>query len=118
MEWGGDDWSDDYSPPADFSDNKMNLYGQNNHDKIKQEKTGSLATSDVFTDNLKQQKQVKLKITRKQLEQVLHELTNTTNIQGASVEQVLAQLINVGIKDLESHQTRSWRPDLPTITEV
>ncbi|KAK1360798.1 hypothetical protein POM88_045272 [Heracleum sosnowskyi] len=117
MEWGGDDWSDDYSPPADFSTKKMKFNSENYDDKIKEKKTGSLATSDDFGDNLKEPKQVKLKITRKQLEQVL-KLTNTTSIQGVSVEQVLAHFINGGINDLQSNQTRSWRPDLPTITEV
>ncbi|KAL8098621.1 hypothetical protein AgCh_031402 [Apium graveolens] len=116
MEWGGDDWSDDYSP-SDSPQKKMNQNKHHDYDTNKQGKSGSLPTTDDFTDNLKEApKQVKLKITRKQLQQVL-ELTKT-NAQGVSVQQVLAHLINVGINDLQSNQTRSWRPDLPTITEV
>lgn len=113
MEWGGDDWSDDYSPP----ENKMN---QNNYDDY--DMSRSLATNDDFTDNLKEPaaKQVKLKITRKQLEQVLKlTKTNTTIQQGVSVEQaLLAHFINSNLQSSNQTQTRSWRPDLPTIAEV
>ncbi|WOH04197.1 hypothetical protein DCAR_0623606 [Daucus carota subsp. sativus] len=112
MEWGGDDWSEDYS---DISDKKTNLHRHNNDDDYNsiKEKTGSLAPND---GELKEPKQVKLKITRKQLEQVL-KLTKT-DIQGVSVEELLAHLINGGIDDVQSNQTRSWRPELPTITEL
>ncbi|KAK9269414.1 hypothetical protein L1049_001187 [Liquidambar formosana] len=57
-------------------------------------------------------KEVKIKITKKQLE----ELLGKVDVQGLSVQQVLAQLMSVSDR-YESHQ-RSWRPALKSIPEV
>ncbi|KAK1391844.1 hypothetical protein POM88_010900 [Heracleum sosnowskyi] len=115
MQWGGDDWSDDYS------DQEINPYSQNyTYKKIteQEEDTGASTNDDVYTESMKETTQVKLRITRKQLEELLTE--STTKIQGVSAEQVLAHLINVSMHndDFHSHQHHSWRPHLPTITEV
>ncbi|KAI3755868.1 hypothetical protein L1987_55677 [Smallanthus sonchifolius] len=55
--------------------------------------------------------EVKIKISKKQLE----ELLGRTDVQGLTVEQVLAQLMDAS-DGFESHQ-RSWRPALQSIPE-
>ncbi|XVF70668.1 hypothetical protein PTKIN_Ptkin11bG0180900 [Pterospermum kingtungense] len=56
--------------------------------------------------------EVKVKITKKQLE----ELLGRVDVKELSVQQVLAQLINVS-NQYETNQ-RSWRPALQSIPEV
>ncbi|XWS11216.1 hypothetical protein CRYUN_Cryun38cG0065200 [Craigia yunnanensis] len=56
--------------------------------------------------------EVKVKITKKQLE----ELLGKVDVKELSVQQVLAQLINVS-NQYETNQ-RSWRPALQSIPEV
>ncbi|KAI3702978.1 hypothetical protein L6452_28732 [Arctium lappa] len=55
--------------------------------------------------------EVKIKISKKQLE----ELLGRADVQGLTVEQVLAQLMNVSDR-FDTHQ-RSWRPALHSIPE-
>ncbi|KAL8264297.1 hypothetical protein R6Q59_022427 [Mikania micrantha] len=55
--------------------------------------------------------EVKIKISKKQLE----ELLGQTDVQGLTVEQVLARLMSAS-DQFESHQ-RSWRPALQSIPE-
>ncbi|KAI3496971.1 hypothetical protein L1887_39350 [Cichorium endivia] len=55
--------------------------------------------------------EVKIKISKKQLE----ELLGRTKVQGLTVDQMLAQLMNVS-DEFESHQ-RPWRPALDSIQE-
>uniref|UniRef100_A0A0V0H4C8 Putative ovule protein n=1 Tax=Solanum chacoense TaxID=4108 RepID=A0A0V0H4C8_SOLCH len=57
-------------------------------------------------------KEVKIKITKKQLS----ELMGKADVQGLSVHQLLKQLMNV-TESLELRQ-RSWRPALQSIPEV
>lgn len=57
--------------------------------------------------------EVKIKITRKQLEMLL----GRPEMKEMSVQQILAQLINVNDK-CETHRSRSWRPALKSIPEV
>ncbi|KAK9080656.1 hypothetical protein SSX86_000414 [Deinandra increscens subsp. villosa] len=57
--------------------------------------------------------EVKIKITKKQLE----ELLGMKEVQGMTVEQVLTRLINGGDGVFESAGQRSWRPALHTIPE-
>nr|GEV92729.1 DNA helicase [Tanacetum cinerariifolium] len=56
-------------------------------------------------------KTIKIKISKKQLEEVL----GKTDVQGLTVEQVLAQLMSVSER-FETHE-RSWRPALHSIPE-
>ncbi|KAI3703833.1 hypothetical protein L1987_74028 [Smallanthus sonchifolius] len=56
-------------------------------------------------------REVKIKISKKKLE----ELLGKTEVQGLTVEQMLAQLMSVSER-FESHQ-RSWRPALRSIPE-
>nr|GFB03803.1 hypothetical protein [Tanacetum cinerariifolium]GFB04476.1 hypothetical protein [Tanacetum cinerariifolium] len=55
--------------------------------------------------------EIKIKISKKQLEEVL----GRTDVQGLTVEQVLAQLMNVS-EYFESHE-HQWRPALQSIPE-
>ncbi|KAI3686227.1 hypothetical protein L1987_79901 [Smallanthus sonchifolius] len=57
-------------------------------------------------------KEVKIKITKKQLE----ELLGMKEMQGLTLEQVLTRLINGGDGVFQSSQ-RSWRPALQSIPE-
>ncbi|KAI3820530.1 hypothetical protein L1987_08078 [Smallanthus sonchifolius] len=57
-------------------------------------------------------KEVKIKITKKQLE----ELLGMKEMQGLTLEQVLTRLINGGDGVFQSNQ-RSWRPALQSIPE-
>ncbi|KAD2132543.1 hypothetical protein E3N88_41789 [Mikania micrantha] len=56
--------------------------------------------------------EVKIKISKKQLEKLLGQ----TDVQGLTVEQVLARLMSAS-DQFESHQ-RSWRPALKSIPEI
>ncbi|KAB1228054.1 hypothetical protein CJ030_MR4G024734 [Morella rubra] len=120
MHWGGDDWGSD--PAKD-----QGLYAGDSSDDdlvgdkaMKMEEEGllgdhrgffpsSAATTAAATTTTTE---VKVKITRKQLE----ELLGRVDIKELSVHQVLAQLINVSDR-YEKHQ-RSWRPALQSIPEV
>ncbi|GJT58917.1 hypothetical protein Tco_1002450 [Tanacetum coccineum] len=55
--------------------------------------------------------EIKIKISKKQLEEVL----GKTDVQGLTIEQVLAQLMSVSER-FESHE-HSWRPGLQSIPE-
>ncbi|WOG85322.1 hypothetical protein DCAR_0104510 [Daucus carota subsp. sativus] len=84
-------------------------------------KTSSSASYDDYD---KQHREVKIKITKEKLE----ELLGTADVHGMSVDQVVARLLSAsadhhyydpdGDLDLDSHHHRSWRPALQTIPEV
>ncbi|KAJ7963825.1 DUF4228 domain protein [Quillaja saponaria] len=84
-EWGGEEW--------DFP--------------VKEDEKGSLGNFETSTPAV----EVKIKITKKQLE----ELLGRAQGKGLSVQQVLTRLINVSDR-FETHQ-RSWRPALQSIPE-
>lgn len=66
-----------------------------------------------FLSSTSSSTEVKFKITKKQLEELLGRI----DMKELSVEQVLAQLMmSVGSDRYESHQ-RSWRPNLQSIPE-
>ncbi|KAK3188368.1 hypothetical protein Dsin_027929 [Dipteronia sinensis] len=86
----------------------------------KQSLLGS-SVSSSSSNNKSITREVKIKITKKELE----ELIGKADVQGLSVEQVLAELINS--PDYHDHgqdhrhklhHQRSWRPVLQTIPEV
>ena len=93
-EWGGEDWGSPVREPLSFVD----------HHKAEEEK-GVNGGGGVM--------EVKIKITKKQLE----ELLGKTDVQGLTVQQVLAQLIKVSGDDFQSNQ-KPWRPALQSIPEV
>ncbi|TXG47039.1 hypothetical protein EZV62_026333 [Acer yangbiense] len=80
----------------------------------------SVSPSSSNNNNKSITREVKIKITKKELE----ELIGRADVQGLSVEQVLAELINGpdyhsdGQDHHKLHHQRSWRPVLQTIPEV
>ncbi|KAJ9153780.1 hypothetical protein P3X46_027183 [Hevea brasiliensis] len=109
MQWGGDDWG---SPVPDrfFSSNGSSRLDN----KIMSIEEEELLGDDkrLLTSSTTSSTEVKFKITKKQLE----ELLSRVDMKELSVEQVLAQLMNVSSERYESHQ-RSWRPNLQSIPE-
>lgn len=111
MQWGGDDWGcmangvDDHEEEEIMKKNK----------KIKMEE-GQGGFEDLGAVGLAKKlggaTEVKIKITKKQLE----ELLGRVDLKQMSVQQVLAKLISFGDR-YEAHQ-RSWRPALQSIPEV
>lgn len=101
VHWGGEDWT-----PALMTDNEKSA--MNKEDEKKDEYS---ASSKV--------REVKVKITKKQLEELLGKM-NMNNVQqqqqGFSAEQVLGQLVKVSVYS-ETHN-RSWTPRLKSIPEV
>ncbi|KAA8523682.1 hypothetical protein F0562_010105 [Nyssa sinensis] len=101
MQWAGEDWG---IPPTEkiFS-------GDTIGDKAMKldEKTLLGDLKGGFPPPPPSATEVKIKISKKQLEELLSRM----DVQGLSVQQVLAQLING-----ETHQ-RAWRPALQSIPE-
>ncbi|KAL0306371.1 UNVERIFIED_CONTAM: hypothetical protein Scaly_1237500 [Sesamum calycinum] len=100
-EWGGEDWGSFGS--VDKTRTRGDLYGES----LGVQKKSLLAESDGVLSST----EVKIKISRKELEQ----LVKKADAEGLSVQQVLAQLMDVGDR-FEAHQ-RSWRPALQSIPE-
>ncbi|KAM7498879.1 hypothetical protein LguiA_023293 [Lonicera macranthoides] len=94
-EWAGEDWGSPVPEPLSFIDQH----------KAAEEKGVNGGGGGVT--------EVKVKITKKQLE----ELLGKRDVQGLTVQQVLAQLIKVSGDDFQSNQ-RPWRPALQSIPEV
>ncbi|KAF2288759.1 hypothetical protein GH714_012266 [Hevea brasiliensis] len=104
MQWGGDDWG---SPvPERFFSSSGSSRPDNKVMNIEEEE---LLGDDerLLTSSTTSSTEVKIKITKKQLE----ELLGRVDMKELSVEQVLAQLMNVSSHQYESHQ-RSWTPNL------
>ncbi|KAL0000823.1 hypothetical protein SO802_014604 [Lithocarpus litseifolius] len=114
VQWGGDDWGSAEKDELYGNDTDCGM-GDNNNAMIMEEKgllggaersfTKSSSTTTTTTE-------VKIKITKKQLE----ELLGKADLKELSVQQVLAQLISVSGR-FDSHP-RSWRPALQSIPEV
>lgn len=112
MIWGGEDWG---SPLADHRKGEMTQRGMEIEEEkglMKVDQNGFLGTtSGKFTSST----EVKVKITKKQLE----ELLGKVDVKDMSVHQVLAQLISVSDRcHTTSFHHRSWRPALQSIPEV
>ncbi|KAE8713685.1 LRR receptor-like serine/threonine-protein kinase GSO1-like [Hibiscus syriacus] len=100
-EWAGDDWGTSTTEDGAKAEEKGLV---RNSKKI----TSTTAVTATTTH------EVKVKITKKQLE----ELLGRVDMNELSVQQVLAQLINVSNQyDIQANQ-RSWRPKLQSIPEV
>ncbi|XP_058099667.1 uncharacterized protein LOC131244011 [Magnolia sinica] len=103
MTWAGEDWG----PIGTDQDRSINGHyesvqkmGEKEEDRLLGEKKGASST------------EVKIKITKKELEELLGKL----DIQGMSIEKVLTQLMDAGGECHLRH--RSWRPALQSIPEV
>ncbi|KAI3496974.1 hypothetical protein L1887_39353 [Cichorium endivia] len=97
--------SDDWGSTAASPETKL-LSGSHRSDTRK----GESYSGDNFGEK-SATTEVKIKISKKQLE----ELLGRTDVQGLTVQQVLAKLMNVS-DGFESHQ-RPWRPSLQSIPE-
>ncbi|KAE8681021.1 LRR receptor-like serine/threonine-protein kinase GSO1-like [Hibiscus syriacus] len=108
-QWGGEDWA--ALIPAAANDDDDDSGGDNIEEKgllqfRNRGRIGSTTSSSATHE-------VKVKITRKQLV----ELLGRVDLKELSVQQVLAQLINVSHQYDQADQ-RSWRPALQSIPEV
>ncbi|XP_040987865.1 uncharacterized protein LOC121235591 [Juglans microcarpa x Juglans regia] len=125
IQWGGDDWgspaNDEFGllyaagpdkrgheMAGDDKASKTEEKGVLGHDRGR----GFTSSSATATSAATKITEVKIKITRKQLE----ELLGSVDIKDLTVHQVLAQLMNAS-DQYETHQ-RSWRPALQSIPEV
>lgn len=114
MVWAGDDWGsvtlpekqqhgvlfDEAGSGASSNMEKKRLLGE------KRNSFTSLASSSST-------REVKIKMTKRELE----ELVRNVEMQGLSLEQVLARMIN-GNNGYQLEHQRSWRPVLQSIPEV
>ncbi|KAL2473035.1 Uncharacterized protein Fot_48771 [Forsythia ovata] len=100
MQWGGEDWGS-FDSKNQLSNDKTHTNLYRNSMNIIEEKRPCAETGT----------EVKIKISKKQLE----ELLSRENSQGLSVQQILTQLMNVS-DEFETHQL-SWKPALQSIPE-
>ncbi|KAJ4833020.1 hypothetical protein Tsubulata_010642 [Turnera subulata] len=132
--WGGDDWG---SPVPDHFVIRRRAHGDMKEEEevimrrsnIEEEEglllgedryfssssSSSSSSSTSKTSSSGSTTEVKIKITKKQLE----ELLGRVDVKELSVQQVLAQLMNIsggGGFDDQTHP-RSWRPNLQSIPE-
>ncbi|KAF5728403.1 hypothetical protein HS088_TW21G00550 [Tripterygium wilfordii] len=99
--WAGEDWG---SPEEFGLEEDMKV-----EEKVLLDSSTSSSSSSTRT---RSNREVKIKITKKQLE----ELLGKVDIKELSVQQVLAQLMSVS-DGYDAHQ-RSWRPALQSIPEI
>lgn len=121
-QWGGDDWGCPSPVPSEAQ--KPVFSGGVGHGSklkymkpIKMEEQKSFLGGKKGADSLppptKAGSEVKIKITKKQLE----ELLSKVDVQGKPVKEVLTQLLSLGDHGSEA-QPRSWRPALQSIPEA
>ncbi|KAL4336020.1 hypothetical protein GQ457_07G013490 [Hibiscus cannabinus] len=108
-QWAGDDWG---TSTADDGRTRTEEKGLVRNRQKDGSITASSAAAAAATTHA-----VKVKITKKQLE----ELLGMVDVNELTVQQVLAQLINVSStsnqSDIQPNQ-RSWRPKLQSIPEL
>ncbi|KAF9589023.1 hypothetical protein IFM89_018262 [Coptis chinensis] len=105
--WCGEDWG---SPLPQKLATKNGMYNKSRRNNSTAEEESLLG--DDHKRNVPCTTEVKIKITKKELE----ELLGKVDVQGLSVEQVLSHLINAS-DEYHTHQ-KSWRPALQSIPEV
>lgn len=119
--WGGDDWGSLSPVPSDAVAKPMFSSGIGHDNKLymtpmKMEERTSPGEEKRVTNSLPSSTikgtEVKIKITKKQLE----ELLSKVDAQGQSVKVVLTQLLNLG-DGYETHP-KSWTPALQSIPEA
>ncbi|WCJ32916.1 hypothetical protein M5689_014311 [Euphorbia peplus] len=96
MQWGGDDW-------GSSSSYSINAISHDNYEKEERE---------LLQECSKNNKEVKIKISKKQLA----ELLGRVFMDELSIDQVLAQLVNITDTVVSNHN-RPWKPNLQTIPE-
>ena len=115
MQWAGEDWAS-LAPPTRFSGD-ADLSFSSSGKAMKAEEDYLLGENKGFSSSFSSSPassttEVKVKITKKQLEELLGRM----DVQGLTVHQVLQHLMNASDR-FETHQ-RSWRPALQSIPEV
>lgn len=103
MEWGGDDWGSFGSGHEKTRKDEDRLLSSTKTECMKDFAAAAAGT------------EVKIKVSKKELERLLKE----ADVEGRSLQQVLAQLMGAGEGDgdgFEAHR-RSWRPALNSIPE-
>ena len=108
MQWGGDDWG---SPAVDHRGFPGDTSGDMSHKK--DTSYANYATTMSNSASTTAGTEVKIKITKKQLE----ELLSKADVKDMTVQQVLAKLISVSDR-YQTQQIRAWRPALQSIPEV
>ncbi|CAK7351189.1 unnamed protein product [Dovyalis caffra] len=112
--WAGDDWGSvahHKHHPATMlhgADDEDEEYGSTNNERQRLLDTSSLCSGST--------REVKIKITKRELEEIMARV----NMQGLSMEQVLARFVN-STSDLKfemEHHHRHWKPALQSIPEV
>lgn len=111
MQWAGEDWSSPAAPEHLLSGEDTLLRNADKNNKADVSSSSSSPPSTTATPATKTT-EVKIKITKKQLE----ELLGKVEVQGLSVHQLLDQLMSAS--DRFVAQQRSWRPALQSIPEI
>lgn len=109
MEWGGEDWGSFGS--GDKTRTSGDMHGGSSTEYMQAVSSLVGESKDVLSCSLAAGTEVKIKISKKQLEKLLKE----EDIEGLSVQQVLDRLMNSS-DGFEPHQ-RSWKPALERIPE-
>lgn len=108
-QWGGEYWGSPESSPERFL-----LSGESCKESVKREVAGDENSGgrSCTTGGKTPATEVKIKITKKQLE----ELLGMKEMHGMTIEQVLTRLINGGEGVFDFNQ-RTWKPELYSIPE-
>ncbi|GAV86404.1 DUF4228 domain-containing protein [Cephalotus follicularis] len=112
MVWAGDDWGSVTLPDRHHEvlfDEAVTISNTEKKMLLDDEKRNS--STSLFASS--STREMKIKITKRELE----ELIRKVDMQGLSLEQVLAQMIN-GNDGYQLEHQRSWRPVLQSIPEV
>ncbi|KAL3503507.1 hypothetical protein ACH5RR_037956 [Cinchona calisaya] len=117
-QWGGDDW--DFQSPVPSSETSKTIFSSGIvHDNklstdpmsfLGEKKTASFNSLPSSTG-----KEVKIKITKKQLEELLRKVDLQ---KGQPVKEVLTTLLNLSSEGYDQTHPKSWRPALQSIPEA
>ncbi|KAF8409556.1 hypothetical protein HHK36_005634 [Tetracentron sinense] len=108
MTWASDEWGSPKSENQFSSDTQSEKLNDKFERESKIEEEALLREKKGISPST----EVKIKITKKQLE----ELLGRVDVKGLSIEQVLAQLMSVSYQ--YKSQQRPWRPALYSIPEL
>ncbi|XP_027172779.1 uncharacterized protein LOC113772385 [Coffea eugenioides] len=123
-QWGGDDWGCLSTLPSEAQKTVFSGgAGQDNNRLYMKKKPTKMEEQSFlrgkqgaksFPSSTTAGTEVKIKITKKQLE----ELLSKVDVQGKPVKEVLTQLLNLSDHGNETHHPSSWRPALQSIPEA
>lgn len=113
MHWAGEDWGS-LAPETHFSGDKTHEKFYKKATDMKEEIRFLVANGKKAAAAAERRTQVKIKITKKQLGELLGRMDS---VKGLDVEEVVALLMRAGDQFDQTHQ-RSRRPALKSIPEV